>query len=217
MPSHVGQGTAVGVVVGSSRSAGSFSSYFPLSSSVETGRSSCQARDRRRHHRPAPAAALDPRSRSARLRRRLRLRHAVAITGAVLHRSRFSPLAPPALSLIANTAPVAYARSARRSRVLLRHRLTLPPRRMSGGSCRSFRCWCVLADLGVRRPARHGKRSGGYPGHRRIVRGPAILISNYINPWIVDIGASLISMGCLILFSRLARGNCGCRRAARPG
>src|SRR5580765_824122 len=29
---------------------------------------------------------------------------------------------------------------------------------------------------------------------------PQFLISNYINPWIVDIGASLISMGCLILF-----------------
>jgi lactate permease len=29
---------------------------------------------------------------------------------------------------------------------------------------------------------------------------PQFLISNYINPWIVDIGASLISMACLILF-----------------
>jgi lactate permease len=29
------------------------------------------------------------------------------------------------------------------------------------------------------------------------------VISNYINPWIVDIGASLISMGCLILFLRV--------------
>ena len=29
------------------------------------------------------------------------------------------------------------------------------------------------------------------------------MISNYINPWIVDIGASLISMGCLILFLRV--------------
>ena len=27
---------------------------------------------------------------------------------------------------------------------------------------------------------------------------PQYLISNFINPWIVDIGASLISMGCLI-------------------
>jgi lactate permease len=32
---------------------------------------------------------------------------------------------------------------------------------------------------------------------------PQFLISNYINPWIVDIGASLISMGCLVLFLRV--------------
>jgi lactate permease len=32
---------------------------------------------------------------------------------------------------------------------------------------------------------------------------PQFVISNYINPWIVDIGASLISMGCLILFLRV--------------
>jgi lactate permease len=32
---------------------------------------------------------------------------------------------------------------------------------------------------------------------------PQFLFYNYINPWIVDIGASLISMGCLILFLRV--------------
>ena len=32
---------------------------------------------------------------------------------------------------------------------------------------------------------------------------PQFVISNYINPWIVDIGASLISMGCLILFLKI--------------
>jgi lactate permease len=32
---------------------------------------------------------------------------------------------------------------------------------------------------------------------------PQFVISNYINPWIVDIGASLISMGCLILFLKV--------------
>jgi lactate permease len=32
---------------------------------------------------------------------------------------------------------------------------------------------------------------------------PQFGISNYINPWIVDIGASLISMGCLILFLKV--------------
>src|SRR6202021_4314540 len=32
---------------------------------------------------------------------------------------------------------------------------------------------------------------------------PQFVISNYINPWIVDIGASLISMGGLILFLKV--------------
>jgi lactate permease len=32
---------------------------------------------------------------------------------------------------------------------------------------------------------------------------PQFVISNFINPWIVDIGASLISMGCLILFLKV--------------
>ena len=32
---------------------------------------------------------------------------------------------------------------------------------------------------------------------------PQFLISNYVNPWIVDIGASLISMGALILFLKV--------------
>jgi lactate permease len=32
---------------------------------------------------------------------------------------------------------------------------------------------------------------------------PQFLISNFVNPWIVDIGAALISMGCLILFLKV--------------
>ncbi|HEX3500602.1 MAG TPA: L-lactate permease, partial [Stellaceae bacterium] len=32
---------------------------------------------------------------------------------------------------------------------------------------------------------------------------PQFVISNYVNPWIVDIGASLISMACLILFLKV--------------
>ena len=32
---------------------------------------------------------------------------------------------------------------------------------------------------------------------------PQFVISNYLNPWIVDIGASLISMGALILFLKV--------------
>jgi lactate permease len=34
---------------------------------------------------------------------------------------------------------------------------------------------------------------------------PQYLISNFINPWIVDVGASLISMACLILFLQVWR------------
>ena len=32
---------------------------------------------------------------------------------------------------------------------------------------------------------------------------PQFLISNFVNPWIVDIGASLVSMACLILFLKV--------------
>ena len=32
---------------------------------------------------------------------------------------------------------------------------------------------------------------------------PQFLISNFINPWIVDIGASLVSMACLVLFLKV--------------
>ena len=34
---------------------------------------------------------------------------------------------------------------------------------------------------------------------------PQYLISNYVNPWIVDVGASLICMACLIGFPKLWR------------
>src|SRR5260370_22181255 len=34
---------------------------------------------------------------------------------------------------------------------------------------------------------------------------PQFLISNFINPWIVDIGASLVSMACLIAFLKICQ------------
>jgi lactate permease len=48
---------------------------------------------------------------------------------------------------------------------------------------------------------------------------PQFVISNYINPWIVDIGASLISMGCLILFLKVwqPEGALAVAGAARQG
>ena len=48
---------------------------------------------------------------------------------------------------------------------------------------------------------------------------PQFLISNFINPWIVDVGASLISMACLIGFLKVWQPETICgsrRRCARP-
>jgi len=100
----------------------------------------------------------------------------VAVTGAILIGLGFSPLAASGLSLIANTAPVAYgalgtpiaaspaspgidpfllgAMVGRQLSVLLSDR-------------------AVLADLGVRRLARHDADLARHPGHRRFIRDPA--------------------------------------------
>jgi hypothetical protein len=101
----------------------------------------------------------------------------VAVTGAILIGLGFSPLAASGLSLIANTAPVAYgalgtpiaglsqvtgidpfllgAMVGRTVAVLLPHR-------------------SVLGGVGVRGLARHGRRVARDPRHRRLVRDPAV-------------------------------------------
>src|SRR5271165_2611086 len=127
----------------------------------------------------------------------------VAVTGAILIGLGFSPLAASGLSLIANTAPVAYGAlgtpiaglaqatgidagllGAMVGRQLPFFSLIVP-------------FWLIWAFA-------------GWKGMKEIwpaclVTGvtfavPQFLISNFINPWIVDIGASLISMACLIGF-----------------
>jgi lactate permease len=130
----------------------------------------------------------------------------VAVTGAILIGLGFSPLAASGLSLIANTAPVAfgalgtpiaglasvtgidpYLLGAMVGRQLPFFSLIVP-------------FWLIWAFAGFR-------------GMRQIwpaimVCGlsfavPQFVISNFVNPWIVDIGASLISMACLIGFLRI--------------
>ncbi len=132
----------------------------------------------------------------------------VAVTGAILIGLGFSPLAASGLSLIANTAPVAFGAlgtpiaglssvtgidpfllGAMVGRQLPFFSLIVP-----------FWLICVFA---------------GWRGMLAIwpailVTGvsfavPQFLISNFINPWIVDIGASLISMACLIGFLQIWR------------
>jgi lactate permease len=130
----------------------------------------------------------------------------VAVTGAILIGLGFSPLAASGLSLIANTAPVAYgalgAPIAGLASVTQIDPFLLGA--MVGRQLPFFSLivpfWLIWAFAGFR-------------GMKEIwpailVTGvsfaiPQYLISNFINPWIVDIGASLVSMACLIGFLKV--------------
>jgi lactate permease len=130
----------------------------------------------------------------------------VAVTGAVLIGLGFSPLAASGLSLIANTAPVAYGA------------LGTPIQGLA--TVTGFDPFILGAMVGRQLPLFSMIvpfwvvwAFAGWKGMKEV--WPAILvtalsfaipqfvISNYINPWIVDIGASLISMGVLILFLKV--------------
>ncbi len=127
----------------------------------------------------------------------------VAVTGAILIGLGFSPLAASGLSLIANTAPVAYGA------------LGTPIQGLS--SVTGIDPFLLGAMVGRQLPFFSLIvpfwliwAFAGWKGMKEIwpailVTGvsfaiPQFLISNFINPWIVDIGASLISMACLVLF-----------------
>ncbi|MEA2942832.1 MAG: lactate permease [Bradyrhizobium sp.] len=130
----------------------------------------------------------------------------VAITGAVLIGLGFSPLAASGLSLIANTAPVAYGALGTPIQGLASV-TGLDPYILGAMVGRQLPFFSLLVPFWV---------VWAFAGWRGMIAvWPAILvtgvsfaipqfvISNYINPWIVDIGASLISMGCLILFLKV--------------
>jgi len=130
----------------------------------------------------------------------------VAITGAVLIGLGFSPLAASGLSLIANTAPVAFGALGTPIQGLAQVTGFDPYilGAMVGRQLPLFSLivpfWVVWAFAGWR------GMMAVWPAI--LVTGlsfaiPQFVISNYINPWIVDIGASLISMGCLILFLKV--------------
>lgn len=130
----------------------------------------------------------------------------VAVTGAILIGLGFSPLAASGLSLIANTAPVAYGA------------LGAPIQGLA--SVTGFDPYVLGAMVGRQLPFFSIIVPfwliwvfAGFRGMLQIWPAilvcavsfaiPQFLISNYINPWIVDIGASLISMACLVGFMRI--------------
>ncbi|MBX3520908.1 MAG: L-lactate permease [Xanthobacteraceae bacterium] len=130
----------------------------------------------------------------------------VAVTGAILIGLGFSPLAASGLSLIANTAPVAFGA------------LGTPIQGLS--SVTGIDPFLLGAMVGRQLPffsllvpfwliwVFAGWRGMIQIWPAILVTGisfavPQYLISNFVNPWIVDIGASLISMACLIGFLQI--------------
>jgi lactate permease len=130
----------------------------------------------------------------------------VAVTGAVLIGLGFSPLAASGLSLIANTAPVAYGALGTPIAGLASVTGIDPYLlgAMVGRQLPFFSLivpfWLIWAFAGWR------GMMAIWPAI--LVCGvsfavPQFLISNFVNPWIVDIGASLVSMACLIGFLQI--------------
>jgi lactate permease len=130
----------------------------------------------------------------------------VAVTGAVLIGLGFSPLAASGLSLIANTAPVAYG--ALGTPIAGLSSVTgIDPFLLGAMVGRQLPFFSLIVPFWLI------WAFAGWKGMKDIwpaiiVTGvsfaiPQYLISNFINPWIVDIGASLVSMACLILFLKV--------------
>jgi lactate permease len=127
----------------------------------------------------------------------------VAVTGAILIGLGFSPLAASGLSLIANTAPVAFG-ALGTPIAGLASVTELDPFKLGAMVGRQLPFFSVIVPFWLI------WAFAGWRGMKDIwpailVTGvsfaiPQFVISNFINPWIVDIGASLISMACLVLF-----------------
>src|SRR5438477_9000044 len=130
----------------------------------------------------------------------------VAVTGAILIGLGFSPLAASGLSLIANTAPVAYG--ALGAPITGLASVTgIDPYLLGAMVGRQLPFFSLIVPFWLIWVF------AGWKGMKEIwpailVTGvsfaiPQFLISNFVNPYIVDIGASLISMACLIGFLKI--------------
>jgi lactate permease len=130
----------------------------------------------------------------------------VAVTGALLMGLGFSPLAASGLSLIANTAPVAYGA------------LGTPIQGLA--TVTGFDPYVLGAMVGRQLPFFSFIVPFWliwvFAGFRGMIQiWPAIFVcglsfavsqfffSNYVNPWIVDIGASIFCMACLVGFLKV--------------
>src|SRR5438445_3869430 len=130
----------------------------------------------------------------------------VAVTGAVLIGLGFSPLAASGLPLLANTAPLAYG--ALGTPIAGLASVTgIDPFLLGAMVGRQLPFFLLIVPFWLI------WAFAGWKGMKEIwpavlVTGvsfaiPQFIISNFINPLIVDIGASLVSMACLIGFLQI--------------
>ncbi|HEY7234873.1 MAG TPA: L-lactate permease [Gemmatimonadaceae bacterium] len=133
----------------------------------------------------------------------------VAVTGAILIGLGFPALEASALSLIANTAPVAFG-ALGTPIIALQGVTSIDARVLSAMVGRQLPIFSLIVPFWL---------IWAYAGFRRmleiwpalLVAGvgfavPQFLVSNFHGPWLVDIVASLTSMACLTAFLRVWRG-----------
>ena len=132
----------------------------------------------------------------------------VAVTAAMLIGLRFKPLAASGLSLIANTAPVAFG--ALGTPIIALAAVTgLDLHELSGMVGRQLPFFSVIVPFWL---------IWSFAGFRRMIEVwppilvagvsfavPQYLVSNFHGPWLVDIIAAMTSMACLAAFLRIWR------------
>src|SRR3974390_265694 len=130
----------------------------------------------------------------------------VAVTGAILIGLGFSPLAASGLSPVPHTPPPAYG--ALGTPIAGLSSVTgIDPFLLGAMVGRQLPFFSLIVPFWLI------WAFAGWKGMKDVwpailVTGvsfaiPQFLISNFINPWIVDIGASLVSMACLVLFLKI--------------
>ena len=130
----------------------------------------------------------------------------VAVTGAILIGLGFSPLAASGLALIANTAPVAFG--ALGAPVIALSAVTgLDLNQLSAMIGRQLPFFSVLVPFWLIW-AFAGRKGMTEIWPAILVAGvsfavPQYLVSNYHGPWLVDVVASIVSMGALVLFMKV--------------
>jgi len=139
----------------------------------------------------------------------------VAVTAAILIQLGFRPLAASGLSLIANTAPVAFG--ALGTPIIALHKVTgIDELQLSAMVGRQLPFFSVIVPFWVV-AAMSGWRGmlGVWPA--ALTAGvafaiPQFLVSNFHGPWLVDIIASLSSMGAVVVLMKFWRPRETCPR-----